>query len=222
MKRLILTVIAAVFCSACVNLDSGFLFREIGMGFVQKDGTILSDNGNSYTVTDNACEARFKDSNRILYSLEAITERPGKAYDVRLLQCYNVLYKDPVKLSEVTDPKSLGNDPIRVTDAWVSGGCLNMEVQLYVKIGSEVKHFLNLVCDEALTREDGTLDLMFTHNAGEDKIDEMDPSPDFYLAVTYVSFPLQKLCSPDGKIKAILRWIWGGDEEAVEFSTTIQ
>lgn len=92
---------------------------------------------------------------------------PGYDYNAVIYRIEDILTKD-VYIMPAEKEDSIGDDYIDVASLWFSGEFLNIQYQLYYDSGSDVKHMLNLVVNEA---SDGTgdkagyLTVEFRHNA---------------------------------------------------------
>lgn len=134
-------------------------------------------------------------------------------YYIRLYDIDEVLCKQPVKQSFILADEehrtdSVGNDPINVTEAWLSGDYLNVEFKVAMKHNSSVQHFINLVQDDVETHGD-TVYLYLRHNAYEDAIDltEGRPAGEFRWGFGRVSFDVTSIV-PEGQSSVPVKFIW--------------
>ena len=134
-------------------------------------------------------------------------------YYIRLYDIDEVLCKQPVMQSFILADEehrtdSVGNDPINVTEAWLSGDYLNVEFKVAMKHNSSVQHFINLVQDDVETHGD-TVYLYLRHNAYEDAIDlaEGRPTGEFRWGFGRVSFDVTSIV-PEGQSSVPVKFIW--------------
>ena len=124
---------------------------------------------------------------------------------MRLSYAANVLTKEPVTLSENTDEEKLVNDPIILSDLWISGGYVNAVITVPIKRNSGVKHMINFIHDDA-AKTDSTYTFKITHNAyGEVLKENQNDNFDMVLANAYVSFPMNSVIKEE-ETKLAIKW----------------
>lgn len=121
---------------------------------------------------------------RALINYTLLTGKQNE-YDhfIRLNGLRSILTKNPIYIPQdnVAKQDSIGNDQVKVTSIWASGGYLNISFE-YMASGEQA-HMLNLVSDkEDLSVNDDVAKLEFRHNRNDD--------PANYPAVGYVCFDL--------------------------------
>src|SRR5574344_38628 len=93
----------------------------------------------------------------------------GYDYNAQVTAIQDVLTKNVVKVTTAAED-TLGNDGIKIINAWIAGGYLNMQVQMYYS--GTVTHYLNLADNQynktAHEKKSGYVSLEFRHKAGTD------------------------------------------------------
>lgn len=145
---------------------------------------ILFDTGKTGFPSETYVPAyQPKERQRILIAYRMLEKAPeGYDYGLRIYDIEEVLTKEVIQMT-AENAEEIGDDPIDIVDAWVSGGYCNIRFR-FVTNGSE-RHLLNLV-DNLLTPDNnpeaGYTDLWFRQNAFGDT--------QGYLVQGYVSFKL--------------------------------
>ncbi|MDR2038848.1 MAG: NigD-like protein [Bacteroidales bacterium] len=168
---LFLVALAPVFFISC-NDDKDDNTYGISVGMVENpDGKnqffIDTDKGNRLFVKESRVPYTPKDSQRVVTRFVILSEKEagsGYNYDVALFDYYNILTKNIFNITSATQD-SIGNDPISISDVWVSNDYLNVEFNY---LGYSRSHFINLVSDSEKTYDDGKVHLEFRHNANGD------------------------------------------------------
>ena len=197
-----LIALAAVSCSK----DTTIRYNNATMGNIVS-GRFVSDQGNTFNVVEQNCIGKLDTMKRAFVICDILNETEGasKEYDVRLSYVANVLTKEPVTLSENTDEEKLVNDPIILSDLWISGGYVNAVITVPIKRNSGVKHMINFIHDDA-AKADSTYTFKITHNAyGEVLKENQNDNFDMVLANAYVSFPMNSVIKED-ETKLAIKW----------------
>lgn len=209
MKKLVLfTLLGLIFIvTGCLEEEEGYSLDRywVGFGMIEQVSSdpveyrIVMDNGDVlvpvasgyyrpwYYAGTNDPESRFKTGDRILLNYTVIGddgEDGGEIseYYIRVNSVKKVLLKG---ILDITDENqdSIGNDPVVVREAWVTGNLLNMEIKYW---GRYEVHYINLVKQPGeITAADQPIELELRHNANGD----LEDLP----FVAYVSFNLDTL-----------------------------
>lgn len=94
----------------------------------------------------------------------------GYDYNAKINHIENILTKD-IYLMPAEKADSIGDDPINVTNMWITDNYLNIQYQLYHSNSSDKKHMLNLIVNEASDGQgdkEGYITLEFRQNAYND------------------------------------------------------
>ena len=205
MKKLIIFIIAGIAALAATSCDKDNTLRynNFTMGNIV-DGKFVSDQGNTFNVVEQTCSGRLDTLKRAIVLCDVLYQEEGGDYAVRLTNFQRVLAKSPVNASETTDESILTQDPIILSDLWISGGYINMRLTLPVKIDSNQPHIINLLYDDA-DKTEGTYKFTLLHNAGGEVLKTDSSNNDMYLANAYVSFPVTSII-PDETANLWLTW----------------
>ena len=205
MKKLIIFIVAGIAALAATSCDKDNTLRynNFTMGNIV-DGKFVSDQGHTFNVVEQTCSGRLDTLKRAIVLCDVLYQEEGGDYAVRLTNFQRVLAKSPVKSSETTDESILTQDPIILSDLWVSGGYINMRLTLPVKIDSNQPHIINLLFDDT-DKTEGTYKFTLLHNAGGEVLKNDASNNDMYLANAYVSFPITSII-PDEAAKIWLSW----------------
>ncbi len=208
MKRLFTLFIVLVSTLSCIK-DDPFLYRVFTFGFPQADGSLLADDGIKYIFPNSAPD--WQGSPRVYAVLDVTAEKDGNIREADFLTYSVPLFKEPDLVSTQKELDSLGTLPVKVNDAWYSGGCLNMLNTIKVLPGGGEVHFISLALDPTQEISD-TLRLTLHHSCETDFPDtDILEEKNFYS-----SFPLGKYMPERDSIVLKLNWVW----ESETHSTT--
>ncbi|WP_346854352.1 NigD-like protein [uncultured Draconibacterium sp.] len=190
-----LTMAVALIFTAC-NDDDGYSLGKYWVGFGIYQG---GDGNTEQIVLDNedilvpvaasypGWASDFENGDRILVNytiLDEVLNTDGSVdfYYVKVNEVDNILMKGIMDITE-ENADSIGNDPIIVSEYWMSDSLLNVKLKYW---GYNEIHYLNLVKQPGeITADDQPFQLELRHNANEDS--ESIP----YTA--FVSFSLNSL-----------------------------
>jgi len=151
-----LVLLMSVFLTSCIdelfNDSDDDNYSVISFGFVKTTPSnqtfvINLDNGSVVTPVRNAIsDFGVSDSDRVMVTFDPSDKNPLTDstfnYFAKIHNLRKILFKDIVKLTDVSED-SVGNDPIIVREAWLSGkNILNVDLTFYTQ-GSI--HYINLV-----------------------------------------------------------------------------
>ena len=166
--RFAAAIAAFLVMSSCAK-DDTLRYNNITLGNFVGD-KFISDQGNEFTIVENMTGGKFDGINRAIMQCDVLRKVQGteNGYEVRVNYVVEVLTKSPVEIAvAAADPEKVVEDPIKIEDAWISGGYLNMyvmfEVQAYPQ-KEDSKHMVNLVFDENGTGS-GKYTMTLRHNA---------------------------------------------------------
>ncbi|MBR4826440.1 MAG: hypothetical protein IKZ91_00970 [Bacteroidales bacterium] len=204
MKRILPLVLLLLASAACLD-DEPFLYRIILMGTPKANGTLLGDDGNTYSFPD-ATEFSWTKAPRLVTTLDVREKTGENEYSATMLEWKLPLYKNPVELTSGEVPDSLGIDEISVADIWYAGGCLNMLNVIKVVLGSG-EHRVDLMLDSREPYND-TLHFEIKHNYKD---------RDLYGAgntdyVFYSSFPITQYMPQKDSTVLEVKWRWDGQD----------
>ena len=165
----IAAALAAFMIMASCAKDDTIRYNNITLGNFVGD-KFVSDQGNEFTIVENMTGEKFDRIKRAIMQCDVLRKVQGteNGYEVRVHYVGEVLTKSPVETAvAAADPEKIVEDPIKIEDAWISGGYLNMyvmfEVQAYPQ-KEDSKHMVNLVFDENGTGS-GKYTMTLRHNA---------------------------------------------------------
>ncbi len=194
MKRIyfFLAVILTLLATSCQHDDDAYSLGKfwIGLGVLENPeaGTPLVRLDNGVLLYPIAGELPLSEESplrvKINYTILADKKisNEGNEYYVRINSLQKILTKPIISLTPAMED-SIGNDPIRVVDAWISPNhFLNFDLRFY---GNYKVHFINLTQSELPQQGDDPVVLELRHNRNGD--DEL------YLFRAFVSFHLSAL-----------------------------
>jgi hypothetical protein len=221
MKKLIFLLMSAAvfgfFTSCDMNDDYSTTNVWVGFGLIHEDSiakiyTIVMDDGeilfpaNASIIADD-----FKNHDRVLTNFTILGTKENvdsaEQYNVEIISIRKILYKEILDITpEIED--SIGNDPIKVRNKWISGNMMNFELQYY---GGSKTHFINLVKQPGeINTDNGPVLLELRHNTNGDT--EQIP------LAAMVTFDLNSLKIP-GKTSTPFKVIAKGfDDENFEYT----
>lgn len=171
----IAVILILILTVSCEKNDDYYSLSDIwiSLGFIdqsQSDGsfTIQLDNGDTLFPVANAVPYfKTKDSMRVMANftiLDEVDESENRFF-VKINNLYEILYKEIIPITN-NNSDSLGNDPVKIKDIWISNNILNIEFNY---TGGEKIHFINLAySEESLTDPQQPIELDFRHNAYSD------------------------------------------------------
>lgn len=93
----------------------------------------------------------------------------GYDYNAIVYRIENILTKDIYLMPEEKND-SIGDDPINVTNMWITNDYLNVQYQFYYDETNNIKHMLNLIANASEAGNDEEyIDLEFRHNSFNDQ-----------------------------------------------------
>lgn len=199
----ILTTIMIVGLTSC-NKDNPILFKDSSMGFISGDNQITTDNGLTYTIINSEINLDF--GTRVYSSLSVIEciDEGSKEYAAKLENISIPECSVPLKASK-TD-LSVWDDAISVSQAWISGGYLNMYCSWIVKTNSETIQETALVLYDHIESKD-TVAFILVHNSkGEGFYKDSGNSP-LKVINKLATFPIQEII-PSENVTIKLSWKW--------------
>ncbi len=204
IKRFLIVLAAAVtaFSFTSCEEDTTLEYYNVTMGNVV-DGVFVSDQGNIFNVVEQTCVGRVDTMKRALVICDVLKAVEGKEneYDVRLNFLTKVMEKQVLPLNGIEDFTKYVNDPLILSDWWISGGYINMYVTLPVDRNAKKIHEINLVHEFS----DDTHKFFLRHNANGDLLKDGGDNSAFDLASTYISFPISSVINAD-KAKVVVEW----------------
>ena len=161
--RKILAIIAGMLAVAsCRPPESTFSAQNVADYFTYKDGTLYNDYGNTFAITQDNTDGKWKVDGGRMY---AIFDILNAQLDIVLKQYLSGTIKAH---SGVVDKENLpAGDPVVISDCNIGGGYLNVMLTYYYKEGTDCPHDTRLLYDD-----DGqTLRLYLVHDgAGENPV----------------------------------------------------
>ena len=215
----------ACLIGASCQKDNTIKYDNTTMGNIV-DGRFVSDQGNIFNVVEQSCQGQLDTMHRAIILCDILNKTAGGAdneYDIRLNGIGYVLTKEIVPSStiEETDTLKVTEDPIRLEQAWISGGYLNLYVMFPVKTGSTTAHLINLVDVEDDKAEEYAFSLR--HNAFGETLGE-DNAALYQMGGGYVSFPLSTYIQQDSaKVSITYKWhkeVGNGLSTETEYKTS--
>lgn len=210
MKKSIILLLTAIAVMTGCKTDDTLRYGNVTMGNIDGD-VIISDQGNTFDIAESLYEVDLSsyEYGRVILACDVLKKTADNRYDIRLINMTSVLTKQVINASAIAaDSEEAVEDPIIVEDIWYSGGYINIIMQFAHKAGSQKKHLINLVYDDAATaEEDGQIkNYTFTlrHNADGD-VPVAETLHNYGPGLGYVSFPVSELIQED-KAKLTLKW----------------
>ncbi len=178
MRRIILVFLAAISLTSCMDEGDGSYSLDkmwMSLGIVNKGAgdsfTVKLDNGTVlYPVVSNVQSSKLEDGGRVLVNYTILSNKVVtdslKEYYVRINSVRKILMKGILDITPAIED-SIGNDPVKVEDIWVSKNqLLNIEISY---LGNYKMHYINLVKEPGkLTSADQPIQLELRHNDNGD------------------------------------------------------
>jgi hypothetical protein len=188
---------------------------------------VLRDDGYMLYVRNNNLNNTqwVYNGNRVIISYNIISsDEKNKRDDIRLLDISSILCKKAIsrKELEASDPNwatTVGDDPLRLSDASVGGRYLNLKVEYPTSNYAEPSHLLNLVNQDVEIRGDSTFIRLYHNSYGDKPGNENAGNISYRWAETTISFDLFDLMNGKNSINVELSWRQYGKED---WSSSIQ
>lgn len=206
ITKTILTIAAAVtaLSAASCKKDDTLRYNNGTMGNVV-NGTFTSDQGNIFNVVEQTCIGKLDTMKRAFVICDVLNQvGNGNEYDVRLNYISNVLTKDAVYSSSITEGNELVNDPIILNSYWVAGGYINIHLSVPIVSNSNVKHYINFLYEDT-DQTEGTYTFNIRHDGTSEVFNESNEGQ-IVLASAYASVPVASIIKEDNA-KIILKWL---------------
>ncbi len=228
-KTTLLSLLVIVAFSSCEDDDDNYYYHyyySYGNILADEDGiengySIILDSGNELLINHNfVADEDVEDGDRVYAQYNILghtTNLNGKkTYTVDLYGLSQILEKDPVLQSVIDDPDSgiteetIGDDPLKLTNAIVSGKYLTVEFWIFTKRGSSLSHLINVVQDDTRVPSDpgdNAVYLTLRHN-GYDEVPASGTDLRQYVK-TYgsVSFDITSIL-PAGETSVPIKIFW--------------
>lgn len=203
-KKILMCIAAMMMFLACKK-DNTLMYNNMTMAQYTK-GQLYSDQGNYFNIVENISMLKMNEDTRYMILCDVLNKVEGteNVYDVRLTDARDVLVKKPLAMSSIVNEEEKVEDPIGISQLWISGGYVNMLVGMEYEINSKEKHLINFVFDEEASK-DSTYVFTLRHN-----LPEIKEGAETALGYNYVSFPVEELINKDeATIK--INWKWYKD-----------
>ncbi len=191
------------FCAAsCSKPDSTIRYNNATMGNIV-EGTFISDQGNKFNVVEQTYPGKLDTMKRAFIICDVLQNTAGaeKEFDVRVNYIANVLHKEAKAVSEIEDLEKYMNDPLILRSIWLSGGYINLYLQIPVKMTNGEPHELNMVYEY----KDGKYEFQIRHDAKGEVLKTEGSNNDLALAYAYASFPVSSIIKED-TAKITISW----------------
>ncbi len=201
VKGLIIGFVAALAAISCMKEDNTLRYNNSTMGNVVA-GTFVSDQGNRFNVVEQNCKGRLDTMERAMVICDVLKATEGKTdeYDVRLNYLASVLVKDAISMEETA---GMANDPVIMSDFWISGGCFNFYITVPVNVKEGKKHVMNLAYSR--DPETGKYSFKLFHDASGEILKEDGNNSELKFASGYLSFPVTSIIKED-EAKVVMEW----------------
>ncbi len=205
IKGLIIGFAAAVMgllAASCAKEDNTLRYSNPTMGNIV-DGVFTSDQGNIFNVVEQTCPGKLDTMKRafIICDVLGSTAEKENEYDVRVNYIANVLTKEAVAKADIENIETYMNDPIVLSNLWISGGYINMYLMVPVKRTGGKTHEINLIHEQ----ENSVYKFMIRHNAEGEVIREDGDNSDLAFAYAYASFPITSIIEEE-TAKIEIKW----------------
>ena len=172
-KTGMLTWIIALACLLAINIsltsckdDHKEYYEAYGMVSKKSDSSydVVLDVDKTIKVTGTSVHpSRLRDSMRVVVAYE-VEEDLGETIQARILAMDTILTKPILNYDDVKQD-SIGYDAIRITDAWIAQGFINVQ---FIYKGSYYPRQLHMINMLKKTSDEGVSSLEFRHNAYND------------------------------------------------------
>ena len=205
MRRLALAVLSLVLLLGGCRKDGfvPYFGQEMGQFL---SGSILTDEGVKLVIGGNPENYDIRTDRRVLVRYQTTAIGTDGSYTIDLQELWDAAVSEPVPASEPIGLVS--DDPVRIGDAWFSGGYLNMTVS-YACIDPAL-HSFRMSFDNDGKRAV----LRLYHDARETVPSDTEPKQaclSFPMEAVAAAFPSDK--SKTTAIPVLLQWRWYEDND---------
>ncbi|MGN1232616.1 MAG: hypothetical protein ACI4UJ_04100 [Candidatus Cryptobacteroides sp.] len=174
------------------------------MGTVLSDNSFRTDENLIFNVVEGKDCSGIENGARIFVKCDVLTEITGneKEYSVRVstLEVVDVAY-------DLTSEATIWEDAIAITDAWISGGYLNMYCTWVHKRNSIFKHRTGLVCETSEEVGDTLAFTLYHDGQGEGFYEDTKDVSNLQIISKLVTFPIEDYLTP-GNVTIRLKFKW--------------
>ena len=172
----------------------------------------ISSSTTTLIVTQDLTDGGWKDCATVFCSFDMSRTGVSDSYSISLLS-YIPVVTTPAVHSGISDPETLGSDPVGLFQDWgydASKKRLNFAVQYVRDKESEVVHDITLVVDDEKS-DANTIYFTLRHNAhGDSPVDGEMISGDYETVCRYCGFDLSAVLpsGTSGSLQAVIGWDW--------------
>ncbi len=202
-KGLIISLAAIIMtfsAASCMKEDNTLRYDNMTMGNIV-DGVFVSDQGNKFNVIEQTYPGKLDTMKRAFIICDVLrnTSAEEKEFDVRVNYIANVLTKEAVEVSEIEDIETYMNDALILRSIWISGGYINLYLQVPVKRTNGKPHELNMIHEV----RDGKHHFQIRHDAKGETLKSDGSNSDLTLAYAYASFPVSSIIKEESAMMTI-------------------
>ncbi|MGM9767524.1 MAG: hypothetical protein ACI3Z0_03565 [Candidatus Cryptobacteroides sp.] len=176
------------------------------MGTVLSEDSFRTDENLIFNIVDGNNCSGIVYGTRIFVNCDVLSALPGNAdeYEVRVTALEVATVADALNIEP---DLSIWNDAIEITDAWISGGYLNMYCVWIHKRNSAAEHRTGL-CLETSEEVGDTLSFKVCHDGqGEGFYNDTKDVSELEVVSKIVTFPIEEFL-PDGNVTVKLTYKW--------------
>ncbi|WP_026475663.1 NigD1/NigD2 family lipoprotein [Alkaliflexus imshenetskii] len=164
----LLILFSALLASCSIDNDAEVYYLQLGVVKGNSASTFMieTDGGKILRPVQYPMNYEISAGKRVLVRYALVSTVEDQVYDhtVRIESIQNVLTKNLIHANE-TVRDTIGNDPVRIVDAWISKDYLNVE---FIFWGYNKPHYFDLVFDSEKQDKPGFIALDFHHNMKND------------------------------------------------------
>ena len=123
MKKLFFLLIACLLTLAGCNKQETPVFSGVEAGTIDS-GIFTSDSGTKMYVTGNELKYDINRSRRVVIEYETLSVSDPDHIEIDLQGLMEAIIREPSSVGEMADQPE--GSPVQITDAWFSGGYLNL------------------------------------------------------------------------------------------------
>ncbi|MDD6253782.1 MAG: hypothetical protein ACI3ZO_08360 [Candidatus Cryptobacteroides sp.] len=207
--RLIINAIltAAVLLTSSCSKDEIIMSNCATMGFLNGETQIKTDEGVIYNIVSGKTAEGIDPGTRVLITCDILNKTYGRddEYDVKSSGIKVPVSGSPLALSS-TDLKEWP-DAITVTDAWLSGGYLNLYCVWIGRRGSSATHRTALIYDDLESDADTVAFILAHDGQGEGFYEDSQNTSDLTTIYEAATFPVRDYI-PGGNVTLKLSFTW--------------
>ena len=166
MRKYILTLIACALTAVSCEFSDEYYVSNVSDLVTARENTMMSDFGVLYTIKNDLTDRKWTVGDRYMINFDI----ENASYEISLKQYTRCIVSTPNAMDDDGTP-SPGEDPVKVSGSTISGGYVNLNINYYVKKGSDYQHRIFMEYKD--NPKSGNLELVLIHDGNGENPSQM-------------------------------------------------